>query len=134
MTPHPSSSTQPSVQSLGATHFPSMQAEHKGLVAQIGSRSRKTQAMLALANFDAKAKKATSYVNIGHQMLRDAHQAAIHTLQTILHDEVHGSNKEYQHNQAHAGDAGTVKKIAHCDHTYFLSLKISYYMLRYVCR
>lgn len=56
-----------------------MQAELHELVDQIGSRSRKMQAMVALANFDAKAKKALSYMNIGQQMLRDAHEAVIHS-------------------------------------------------------
>lgn len=65
MTQLPSSSNNPGVERLAAPHFPSMEAELHALVAQIGSRSRKTEATLALENFDAKAKKASSYVNIG---------------------------------------------------------------------
>jgi len=42
-----------------------MQAEVHSLVAQIGTSSRKMQAMLVLANFEAKSKKASSYMNIG---------------------------------------------------------------------
>lgn len=78
MTQHPSTNVPAPIEPL-STHFPSMQAELHELVDQIGSRSRKMQAMVALANFDAKAKKALSYMNIGQQMLRDAHEAVIHS-------------------------------------------------------
>ncbi|RLN17154.1 hypothetical protein C2845_PM02G17990 [Panicum miliaceum] len=104
-TQHPSSNVPPSIELLAATHFPSMQVELHRLVAQIGCRSRKTQAMLALANFDAKAGKASCYMNMGQQMLQDAHQAAIRTLRTILHDEVHGNNTEDYHDHPPACDA-----------------------------
>ncbi|RLM54265.1 hypothetical protein C2845_PM10G10430 [Panicum miliaceum] len=104
-TQHPSSNVPPSIELLVATHFPSMQVELHGLVAQIGCRSRKTQAILALANFDAKAWKALCYMNMGHQMLQDARQAAIRTLRTILYDEVHGNNTEDYHDHPPACDA-----------------------------
>ncbi|RCV32854.1 hypothetical protein SETIT_7G036300v2 [Setaria italica] len=68
MPQHLSSNVPPSIEPL-ATHFPNMQAELHELVDQIGSRSRKMRAMLALENFDAEAKKALSYMNIGQQML-----------------------------------------------------------------
>ena len=84
-----------------------MQAEVHSLVAQIGTSSRKMQAMLVLANFEAKSKKASSYMNIGLQILRDAHQAAIHTLRTILHDEVNGNINQQHHDQTHACDEGS---------------------------
>lgn len=116
-TQHPSSNVPPSIEPLAATHFPSMEVELHGLVAQIGSRSRKTQAMLALANFDAKARKASSYMNMGQQMLQDAHRAAISTLRTILHDEVHGNNTEDYHDHPPACDAGSDTNSAHCHHS-----------------
>ncbi|KAG2650539.1 hypothetical protein PVAP13_1NG457219, partial [Panicum virgatum] len=89
---------------LAATHFSSMQAEVHSLVAQNGTSLRKTQVMLVLANFEAKSKKASSYMNIGLQILRDAHQAAVHTLRTILHDEVNGNINQQHHDQTHACD------------------------------
>ncbi|XP_025794955.1 uncharacterized protein LOC112875348 isoform X3 [Panicum hallii] len=81
-----------------------MQAEVHRLVAQIGSSSRKTQAMLVLANFEAKSKKASSYMNIGQQIPRDAHQTAIRTLRTILQDEVNGNISQEHHDQTHGCD------------------------------
>jgi hypothetical protein len=57
-----------------------MQAEVHRLVAQIGSSSRKTQ------------------------ILRDAHQAAIRTLRTILHDEVNGNISQEHHDQTYGCD------------------------------
>ncbi|RCV21406.1 hypothetical protein SETIT_4G137200v2 [Setaria italica] len=87
---HPSTNVPAPIEPV-STHFPSI--------------SRKTQAMVALANFDAKAKKALSYMNIGQHMLQDAHEAVIHTLQTILNDEVHGNNTEEHHDQPHVSDA-----------------------------
>lgn len=82
-----------------------MQAELRGLVDQISDSPRKTQAMLALANFDAKAKKASSYVSIGQQILCDAHQTAIRTLQAILSAEMHGNNSEDHDDQPYTCDA-----------------------------
>jgi hypothetical protein len=84
-----------------------MQAEVHRLVAQIGSSSRKTQAMLVLANFEAKSKKASSYMNIGQQIPRDAHQTAIRTLRTILQDEVNGNISQEHHDQTHGCDEGS---------------------------
>ncbi|CAL4988272.1 unnamed protein product [Urochloa decumbens] len=91
---------------LAGTHFPSLQVELHGLVAQISSSSRKSQALLALANFDSKAKKASGYMNMGQNILQDAHQKVIHTLRQILHDEVHGNNSEEHHEQSHGSDQG----------------------------
>ncbi|RCV32596.1 hypothetical protein SETIT_7G015700v2 [Setaria italica] len=103
-----SSNTPPSIEPLATTSFPSMQAELRGLVDQISGEPRKTQAMLALASFDAKAKKASSYVTIGQQMLSDAHQAATRTLQAILNDEMDGNDSEDHDNQPHASQANDV--------------------------
>ncbi|CAL4955068.1 unnamed protein product [Urochloa decumbens] len=100
-TKHPSVDVPPSTEPLVRTHFPSLQVELRELVAQIGSSSRKTQAVLALANFDAKAKKASGYMNMGQKMLQDAHQKVIRTLRQIFHDEVHGNNSEDHHEQTH---------------------------------
>ncbi|CAL5059090.1 unnamed protein product [Urochloa decumbens] len=77
-TNHPSADVPP--EPLAGTHFPSLQVELHGLVAQISSSSRKSQALLALANFDSKAKKASGYMNMGQNILQDAHQKVIHTL------------------------------------------------------
>ncbi|CAM0150349.1 unnamed protein product [Urochloa decumbens] len=101
-TNHPSADVPP--EPLAGTHFPSLQAELHGLVAQISSSSRKSQALLALANFDSKAKKASGYMNMGQNILQDAHQKVIHTLRQILHDEVHGNNSEEHHEQSHGSD------------------------------
>ncbi|KAG2634393.1 hypothetical protein PVAP13_2NG168909, partial [Panicum virgatum] len=68
-TQHSSSEVPVNIDPLAATHFSSMQAEVHSLVAQIGTSSRKMQAMLVLANFEAKSKKASSYMNIGQQIL-----------------------------------------------------------------
>ncbi|CAL4995102.1 unnamed protein product [Urochloa decumbens] len=101
-TNHPYADVPP--EPLAVTHFPSLQVELHGLVAQISSSSRKSQALLALANFDAKAKKASGYMNMGQNILQDAHQKVIHTLRQILHDEVHGNNSEEHHEQSHGSD------------------------------
>jgi hypothetical protein len=84
-----------------APYFPSLQAELHELVSQIVTGSRKTQAMQTLANFDGKAKQALNYMDIGQQMLRDAHASVIHTLRSLLHDEVHGNNSVEHHDQPH---------------------------------
>nr|TKW10860.1 hypothetical protein SEVIR_6G195700v2 [Setaria viridis] len=102
---NPSSNTPPSIEPLATTCFLSMEAELRGLVDEISGGPRKTQAMLALASFDTKAKKASSYISIGQQILSDAHQAAIRTLQEILNDEMHGNNSEDHDNQPHTCDA-----------------------------
>ncbi|CAN6373403.1 unnamed protein product [Urochloa humidicola] len=93
-----------------------MQVELRGLVAQISSSSRKAQAFLALANFDAKANKASGYMDIGQKMLRDAHQKVIHTLRQILHDELHGNNSEDHHEQSHGSDAAPPGDIDMSEH------------------
>ncbi|RCV18523.1 hypothetical protein SETIT_3G307500v2 [Setaria italica] len=104
-TENPSSTTPPSIEPLPTTRIHSMQAELHGIVHQISAEPRKTQAMQALASFDAKAKEASRYVTIAQQMLSDAHQSATHILQAILNDEIHGNNSEDHDNQAHASDA-----------------------------
>jgi hypothetical protein len=104
--PNNPSSSVPPVEPL-APYFPSLQAELHELVSQIVTGSRKTQAMQTLANFDGKAKQALNYMDIGQQMLRDAHASVIHTLRSLLHDEVHGNNSVEHHDQPHTCDAGS---------------------------
>ncbi|OEL16488.1 hypothetical protein BAE44_0022495 [Dichanthelium oligosanthes] len=95
-TQHHSPNVLPTFEPLPTPHFPSMQVELGGLVAQIDSRKRKMQAMQALATFDTKSKKASSYINSAHVMLRDAHRDVIHTLRRILQDDVHDMiNKDH---------------------------------------
>ncbi|RCV20733.1 hypothetical protein SETIT_4G080800v2 [Setaria italica] len=110
-TENPSSTTPPSIEPLPTTRIHSMQAELRGIVHQISAEPRKTQAMQALASFDAKAKEASRYVTIAQQMLSDAHQSATHILQAILNDEIHGNNSEDHDNQAHASDAAQANDV-----------------------
>jgi hypothetical protein len=63
--------------------------------------------MQTLANFDGKVKEALNYMDIGQQMLRDAHASVIHTLCSLLHGEVHGNNSVEHHDQPHTCDAGS---------------------------
>uniref|UniRef100_K3Y165 Ubiquitin-like protease family profile domain-containing protein n=1 Tax=Setaria italica TaxID=4555 RepID=K3Y165_SETIT len=135
-TENPSSTTPPSIEPLPTTRIHSMQAELRGIVHQISAEPRKTQAMQALASFDAKAKEASRYVTIAQQMLSDAHQSATHILQAILNDEIHGNNSEDHDNQAHASDAGfnTKNITAHCHHIDLLFHHFPYTILLYAAQ
>ncbi|KAG2611786.1 hypothetical protein PVAP13_4KG156210 [Panicum virgatum] len=68
-THHPFSDVPANNEPLAASYFPSILAELGGFVDQINSRTRQSQARAALAKFDAKSKKASSYMNMGQLML-----------------------------------------------------------------
>lgn len=69
--------------------------------------------MLAIGNFDSKAKKALGYMNTGQQMPRDGQQAVIRTRQAILHEEVHGNNGKDHQDLSDACGAGTDTNTSH---------------------
>ncbi|KAG2564683.1 hypothetical protein PVAP13_7NG085300 [Panicum virgatum] len=72
----------------------------------IDSRTRQSQARAALAKFDAKSKKASSYMNTGQLMLQNAHQKAIRNLRAILQDKAHGNIGQDHHHQPNTSDTG----------------------------
>jgi len=98
-THHPFSDVPANNEPLAAPHFPSSLAELGGFVDQIGRRTRQSQARAALAKFDAKSKKASSYMNMGQLMLQNAHQEVIRNLRAILQDEAHGNIGQNHHHQ-----------------------------------
>ncbi|RLM74816.1 hypothetical protein C2845_PM15G09120 [Panicum miliaceum] len=86
---------------------PSILAELGGFVDQIGSKTWQAQARAAMEKFDAKSKKASSYMNMGQHMLQNAHQEVICNLRAILQEQVNGNiGQDHHHHQPTAFDTG----------------------------
>jgi len=113
-THHPFSDVPANNEPLAASYFPSILAELGGFVDQIDSRTRQSQARAALAKFDAKSKKASSYMNTGQLMLQNAHREVIRNLRAILQDKAHGNIGQDHHHQPNTSDTGTGMSPAHC--------------------
>ncbi|KAG2564687.1 hypothetical protein PVAP13_7NG085300 [Panicum virgatum] len=111
-THHPFSNVPANNEPLAASYFPSIIAELGGFVDQIDSRTRQSQARAALAKFDAKSKKASSYMNTGQLMLQNAHQKAIRNLRAILQDKAHGNIGQDHHHQPNTSDTAQADDVS----------------------
>jgi len=78
----------------------------------IDSRTRQSQARAALAKFDAKSKKASSYMNTGQLMLQNAHQEVIRNLRAILQDKAHGNIGQDHHHQPNTSDTAQADDVS----------------------
>lgn len=81
----------PAAEPSSPTHYPSIQAELGGLLAQIVGTTRKREASQALASFDSQSENALNYIKKGHSMLLDAHHEVIRSLRQTLEKEMHGN-------------------------------------------